>query len=186
MNATRPNGIVLLLGPSGIGKSTAMESAKRIVLKTAFVDLDQLAENRGRMQGLIGPGESAEKLLVSKGPNAFLQFGIDAASEFTARAVEHAVVIDVGAGFLAADQIGAWLNQHASVAFMSPMPVAYERMKLRRPSDPRRFGDYVAQEFSAARKKLYESTTYQINADCSAEELGQRLIRLLLGLVTSS
>jgi hypothetical protein len=186
MTQPRSERLVFLLGPSAIGNSTAMEYAKGMMPHTAFVELDQLAEKLGRTLGLISQNEGAEHLLVNQGRDAFLQIGIDAASAFSREAVNRSVVIDVGAGFLDASKIGMWLSQYTSVALCAPPRIAYDRMRLRSSYDQRRFIDYMAQEFSTARTHLYEGTTYQINANCGAELLGQRLICLLVGLVTSA
>jgi hypothetical protein len=163
-----------------------MEYAKGMLPHTAFVELDQLAGDLGRRRGLIAQHQGTEQLLMSQGCDAFLQIGTEAASEFVSGAVTETVLIDVGAGFLDATKFGLWLSQHTSVALFAPPKIAYDRMRLRRPDDRRRLIDYTAQEFSPARKHLYEKTTYRINAECVAEVLGQRLLRLLVGLVTGA
>jgi hypothetical protein len=94
-------------------------------------------------------------------------------------------VIDFGAGFLDAAGTRESLSRHTSVSLAAPIRVAYERMRKRRPSDPRRFEQYAAEEFSPARTALHQLTTFTVNADGTAEELGRRSTRLLVGVFTN-
>jgi hypothetical protein len=48
-----------------------------------------------------------------------------------------------------AEKIGAWFLPHTSAGFTTLRSVAYQRTKLQRRTDPRRFGDHVISEFSA-------------------------------------
>jgi hypothetical protein len=69
---------------------------------------------------------------------------------------------------------------------LAPAGVAFERMRQLEPNDGRKFSEYLAQEFAATRKQLYENSTYQINANCNAEMLAERLFWLLVGLLPNA
>jgi hypothetical protein len=118
-------------------------------------------------------------------PDGFRQPCRKDTAELVAEISGRTAVIDVGAGFLDAVRMSEWLSRHTSVALMAPVGVVYDRMRQRRPGDPRGFKDYADQEFSKDRMRLYRRATFSINADCETEELGRRFVRLLVGLVTN-
>jgi shikimate kinase len=177
--------LILLLGPSGVGKSTAMNFGHGILHDVTFVSLDRLARDLGRQRGIVRQDQGVQDLLRTLGhADPFLELGIEAATKLVADAPERPAVIDIGAGFLDASRMSEWLSRHTSVALMAPPEVVYDRMRQRRPDDPRGFKDYVVQEFSDDRMRLYRLSTYSINANCEKEELGWRFARLLVGFVT--
>jgi shikimate kinase len=175
--------VVLVIGPSGVGKSSALKVAEAAVSNCVFASLDRLARDRGRQQRTIGSEQGVNDLRRKLGDdNQFLNVGIEAVNELV-RVVPHKHhVIDVGAGFMDASTVACWFRQHTLIALLAPPEVVYARIRQAR-GDGRTLEQYKDQEFSKARKALYQQAVYTINADCtSAEDLGSRLVSLLLGV----
>ncbi len=176
--------VVLVIGPSGIGKSSALKFAEVAIQSCVFASLDDLARDRGRSLKIIGPDEGVNALRQKLGDdNQFLRVAIEAVTEFAGSIPDRHHVIDVGAGFLDADAVADWLRQHILIALVAPAEIVHARIKQAR-GDPRTLEQYKAQEFSTFRKALYRQAVYTINADCtSAEQLGGRFASLLLGVL---
>jgi hypothetical protein len=176
--------MVLVIGPSGVGKSSSLKIAEAAVPGCVFTSLDDLARDRGRSLGLIGSDEGVNALRQKlRNDNQFLSVAIEAANEFASNAPGRHPVIDVGAGFMDASTVVDWFRQHTLIALLAPAEIVHARMRKAR-DDSRTLGQYKAQEFSTVRQGLYRQAIYTINADCaSAEQLGCRLASLLLGII---
>jgi shikimate kinase len=178
--------LVLVFGPSGVGKSTAIKCARDLLQSVVFESLDQLARDLGRERGIIQQGQGVRDLLHILGADDFLGMGIDSLNQLLTNNPEQAAVIDVGAGFLDASKVGNWLATHMSVVLFASPEVAYERIRTAR-GDGRTFQQYSSQEFASARRRLYNQAQFSINAECeSPEQLCQRFVRLLTGLIPES
>ena len=121
--------LILIFGPSGIGKSTAMRYARRVLPDVAFVPLDGLARDLGREREIISGNQGVCELLKKLGANRFLELAIDSANRLTEKSEEGPAAIDVGAGFLDARRVGSWLAAHTNVVFAASPTVAYERIQ---------------------------------------------------------
>jgi shikimate kinase len=173
---------VLVVGPSGVGKSSALHYAAQSLGKCRFASLDDLARDLGRERGLIGGSEGVITLRQQLGDDdQFLRLGIDAVERLE-RQDGGFLIVDVGAGFLDAPTVGAWLRHRTSVALLAPCEVVHRRIVQAR-ADQRSLTEYAAQEYSERRRALYAHAIYTVNADCTLTELGVRFLKLLVGLV---
>jgi shikimate kinase len=175
---------VLVIGPSGVGKSAALRFAETSVSDCHFSSLDDLAQDRGRALKKIGSKEEVNDLRSKlNDDDEFLRLGVEAVDELVAGVLRRHHVIDIGAGFMDAAAIADWFRQHTLIALLASPEVTHARIKQAR-DDKRTLEQYKAQEFSPARKALYGQAVYTINAECkSPEELGCRLTSLLLGIL---
>jgi hypothetical protein len=70
---------VLVIGPSGVGKSSALGYAARSLGMCRFASLDHLARDQGREHGVIGGSSGVNALRHKLGnDDVFLQFGTNA------------------------------------------------------------------------------------------------------------
>lgn len=174
---------LLVIGPSGVGKSTAIAFASRSLDECRFVQLDRITRDLGRERGLIGATEGINALRQRlRNDEAFLRIGQHAVEQ-----LDHQdgglLVVDVGAGFLDASSVREWLRESTSVALLAPCEVVHGRI-VRGRTDPRSLTEYAAQEYTEQRRSLYAQATYSVNADCPEDELGSRFVRLLVGVAS--
>jgi shikimate kinase len=168
---------LLVIGPSGVGKSSALGLAAQSLDECRFVFLDDLARDVGRERGLIHGTEGVNELRQTlQDDDMFLRLGSCAIER-----LEPLLVVDVGAGFLDAPSVAKWLREQSSVALLAPCEVVHRRI-VRSRTDRRSLAEYATQEHSERRRALYALATYTVNADCAADELGARFIKLLDGV----
>lgn len=178
--------LVLLFGPSGIGKSTAIKFANERIQGVIFEPLDALTKQLGRELKFIREDQGIRELQRAiNNPDKFLELGIQAVNRLVANNPSQTVVIDVGAGFLDGSRISDWIANNISVVLCASSQVAYERIQTNR-NDTRTFDEYREQEFAAHRERLYFQAQYKIDATCNAEQLGLRFIELLTGLISGT
>ncbi len=172
--------LILVFGPSGVGKTTALKFDISPEMGVVIGIMDELAENLARECGIISSGESVIGLWrMWNGGNGFLSIGIEAVSKFQNLNPEKKCVIDVGAGFLDAPCARDWLARNTTILFWAPKEIAYERRK-KRCGDQGTLQDYGAREYSPSRLKLYELANHTVDAGCDSEDsLRNRVKRLL-------
>jgi len=178
--------IILLYGPSGVGKSSAIVLASTQMSAVRFESLDQLAQDFGRRRRLIGPDQGILDLSNTlANADRLLEVGKEAVAELVGKGSRQVVVLDIGAGFLDAMDMPNWLRSNTPVVMMAPPKVVHDRIVAAR-NDQRSFAQYRAQEFSEDRLRLYHLAHFTMNADCSTVSLlGDRLVNLLRGLATT-
>lgn len=120
--------LILVYGPSGVGKTTAFQFAEGRVGNVEFESLDEMTAAFGRRKGFISESQNALDLYLRLKPDGFLATGIQAANELLAANVSRPVVLDVGAGFLESRLAGEWLSRHICVLFKASPEVAYRRL----------------------------------------------------------
>jgi shikimate kinase len=159
---------LLVIGPSGVGKSSALQFVARSVDECRFRCLDGLARDLGRERGLIGENEGVNALRQKlRDDDEFLRLGRDAIERL--EPVDGGLlIVDVGAGFLDATSVSEWLRRQTSVALLAPCEVVHRRIVQSR-ADQRSLSEYADQEYSEQRRALYAQATYTINADCEAD-----------------
>jgi shikimate kinase len=116
--------IILVYGPSGVGKTTAFHFAMTQVPNAKFASLDKVVTDFA--------GKNAGDLLVELGPDEFLETGKRAIKELLVASPMQPVVLDVGAGFLESRHAGEWLSTCKCVVFRVSPEVAHQRDEGRR------------------------------------------------------
>lgn len=179
--------MILVYGPSGVGKSTAFKSAEGRVHEARLLSLDGVTKAFGKAHGLIGEGQGVTDLAMKLGPDEFLRTGIRAADELLAENPSQTLVLDVGAGFLESPLAERWLAASRSIVFGASPETAYRRIQGRcrqrgRPDDPRTLKEYEDQEFSPLRRRYYKMANHVIDAELRADEVARSLVMLILEL----
>jgi shikimate kinase len=170
---------ILIFGPSGVGKSTAIQYARQVLTGVVFLPLDHLARQRGLERELIGRDQGICELLDRVGADRLLELAIEATTSLWENRIQRPVVIDVGAGFLDAAAVGKWLSGHTTIVFFAEPALVYDRMRAAR-GDQRTLAQYRSREFAPRRRRLYRQARFRIDADCGTpRELGERLVQLL-------
>src|SRR5258708_2014594 len=106
---------LLVIGPSGVGKSSALQFAARSLAESRFRCLDGLARDLGRERGVIGENEGVNALRQQlRDDDEFLRLGRDAVERLEPLD-GGLLIVDVGAGFLDATSVSKWLREQVSV-----------------------------------------------------------------------
>lgn len=176
--------IVLIVGPSGVGKSTACNAVKPEFTKLLFEDLDVLA---GRWAHRNAISDSPDvHVLHRKLQDAarFLEIGLSAITELTARPDNRPIVIDVGAGFQEAAGAKKLYRLYPCITISAAPEVVYGRIRKAR-NDSRTLVEYIQGEFNQHRLNIYGASPHQIDTSSqtieqTAEALG-KVLRQLFG-----
>jgi shikimate kinase len=167
------NKIVLIVGPSGVGKTTASQAIRPEFPELTFDDLDDLAARWAHSKGLI---DRADVHLLNRtigNADSFLLRGLEAISDLAERNKDRSIVIDVGAGF-----------QVSSITIIAAPEVAYKRIREQR-NDSRTLQGYINEEFNRHRTSVYDASQHRIDTtNLTIEQTTQQLadfLRQLLG-----
>jgi hypothetical protein len=102
---------LLVIGPSGVGKSSALDFAAQSLKECRFVCLDALARDLGRERGLIGGGEGVNALRQKlRDDDEFLRLGTCSVERLDPQD-RGLLVVDVGAGFLDAPSASGFVSR---------------------------------------------------------------------------
>jgi shikimate kinase len=167
--------VVLLVGPSGVGKSTLGEYAGQKVANCQFRDLDRLVEER--------TGCSASKLLPDIGNDAFLALCCKEVEALCAGCVDELCIVVVGSGALQSSHAPEWLRQHLTLAITAPAEEVYKRGGKR--NRARTCTEFEQTEYSPRRIEIYDSADYKLPVDgLSEQEAKDRFLELIESLKT--
>ncbi|GAB5445117.1 MAG: hypothetical protein Fues2KO_54660 [Fuerstiella sp.] len=175
--------IILLLGPSGVGKTTSYELIADEVPQCECRHLDGLASRWGVAQGWLKK-ESVGLLRSHIDDNQlFLAFGLEAIGAFAADHHDRHCVIDVGAGFQDARSAKYLSRIHRTIALTGDAHAIYQR-KLDHRGEDRSFEEYFAVEFSEHRRSVYNACQHTIDTthqskDETADQLKATLQQIL-------
>ena len=174
--------IVLVVGPSGVGKSSTCELAARHFPQVVFRDLDGLAARCGFEMGIIQ--EVRASLLFGKiGPERYLEVGLQSINKLAAEFSNQHLVIDVGAGFQVAPSAIKLHLQYPIIAITASLRAAHQRIVLNR-GDKRSMDHYKQFEFSPHRIAVYDSARHKIDTTSATPEQTRvefmRILDLLL------
>ena len=171
--------VILVIGPSGVGKSDYGRHAANVIPDCRFFDLDELVSQRSRTP--------ASQLLGQIGNDAFLgrcQQEVDAISQSCTQDV---AVVAVGAGALQSGHVGAWLSRHVglTMAVVAPPAEVYRRGGDRNRN--RTLEQFIATEYSQHRQRLYETAKCRCCVTgLSVEEAKNRFADIIRKLVMQS
>ena len=176
---------ILILGPSGIGKTTATKNAMKHLKHVRFVVLDNIAHRAARESGLIDKKDNLNALIsaLGKDRNRFFDYGMQALHTFMGAHTASPVVVDVGTGFLDSNRSLGWITNKPSLAITAESAIAYDRFKKARKLDIS-YEQYCSTQFSEFRMDCYNSAGLVIKSDQLSEEmLSQRFLFCLLSLL---
>jgi adenylate kinase len=169
---------VLVFGPSGVGKTETINIAAKMARDYEFESLDVLVDKAARARGFRG----LDQLRKSAGNDRFLQVGRELIAERQAQCVNR-LVIDVGSGFLTAENSGIWLHEHSSIVIFASLEFTYERIQSR--GFKGTLEQYRDGEFSLRRLAMYDQADHRLEiAGLSREQAGANLVSLLQNLAT--
>lgn len=145
--------VILVIGPSGVGKSDYGQHAAKVVPRCRFFDLDSLVSRRSCTP--------ASKLLPQIGNDAFLCCCQQEVEALLQSCTEGVAVVAVGAGALQSNQAHAWLAGHPgpTIAVVATAEEVYARGG-RRNSD-RTIEAFKKVEYAGHRKLLYNAAEHQ-------------------------
>lgn len=170
---------VLLLGPSGIGKTTVMKHLQKWGGILNALSLDNITHQHARELGLISHKDDLNRLLeiLEHDRDRFFTFGLEALNQHLAAFDDKPVLIDVGTGFLDAPASLRWIQQHSSIALMADNAISFDRFRKHRNIDVT-YEQYMATQFCVTRLKAYNQATIIIRTDSMDEANTVRQVAL--------
>jgi shikimate kinase len=147
--------VILVIGPSGVGKSDYGGHAAQVIPDCRFFDLDALVSQRA--------GVRASQLLGQIGHDAFLDRCQQEMAAITQSRTQGIAIVVVGAGVFDSGRFGAWLSGHAgpTIAVVAPPDEVYRRGGERNRN--RTLEQFTATEYSQRRQSLYKAAKYQFD-----------------------
>jgi shikimate kinase len=171
--------IVLVIGPSGVGKSTLVGLVKVLFTDFEFCHLDDEAADYAHRNGLISHPDV--QMIVAFGWERFLEIGKESLNELAASTSRH-LVVDVGAGFLQTNAFIPLLQQFPSICISGSKEAAHQRCSLRK-NERRDFAEYCSIEFSKSRLTMYGLCHHTIDTThLTEEQSAEKLSRILHSL----
>jgi len=160
------NNLTLLLGPSGIGKTSVIKKLMRSVPSIRCVVLDNIVHKHARENGLIDKKDNLNALIkaLDHDRSRLFEYGLLALEEYQHQFTDKAIVVDVGTGFLDAKESMAWVIDKPSIAITACSAIAYERFHHARKLDIS-YEQYMTTQFSSARNAIYNSAAIVIKSD---------------------
>ncbi|ADN74653.1 hypothetical protein Fbal_0439 [Ferrimonas balearica DSM 9799] len=179
------NQTILLLGPSGIGKTTVVKALTQRTPSVASVTLDNITHRYARAQGLIGPKEDLNALIAAleHDRERFLSFGQEALAIHTESLVDKSVIVDVGTGFLDAPSSKTWIRGYCSICLSADSAAAFDRFRKARQLDIT-YEQYMTTQFSKCRSSTYQLADTVIKTDAlSPDETAHRFACTVFGML---
>lgn len=145
--------IILVIGPSGVGKSDYGEYAQKTLQGCQFFDLDSLVRKQKKIP--------VSQLLPKIGNDAFLKCCQHEVDALFKSYLESTAIVAVGAGALQSRHASGWLSCHPgpTIAVIASPDEVYKRGGKR--NCDRSLAQFTETEYSQARWDLYNAAKYQ-------------------------
>jgi shikimate kinase len=171
--------IVLIVGPSGVGKTTSHHAAESHFADVVFQPLDGLAARWAVQQGIIDRESVTLLNRTVRNPELFLSIGLLSIGKLAGEQAGKHVVIDMGAGFQVAPTAARLRRIFRIITINAEAEVAYDRI-CRARNDSRTLDQYRRDEFAENRLAVYRSAHYEIDSSRQTEgETAAQLISTL-------
>ena len=163
------NMIVLIVGPSGVGKTITYKAVEPQFPDAIFRHLDGLAAQWAFQHGIID--RECVTLLdrTINTPSLFHSIGLFAIGKLSGENPGKHLVIDFGAGFQVAPTAAHLYRLFPVIAITAAPEVAYKRIKEAR-NDARTIDQYRQQEFSSNRVSVYNSAQDSVDTSNQSRE----------------
>ena len=147
--------LILIIGPSGVGKSTLGDYASKKFSNCEFYDLDNLIKKRYN-------SKSTKLLFSSIGPDLFFESSCKALTEIENKYDSQICLTAVGAGTLVSQKSKDLIVKYTTISITAPQ----EEVFLRNPLGlDRGIEEFKSTEYSKHRLSLYKSTNFNFKAD---------------------
>ena len=169
---------IFLVGPSGIGKTTAIKYVLSQTKHIKCVILDNIVHKQAREQGLINKHEDLNALIkvLNGDRDKLFTFGQNALEQELQHCNNRPVLVDVGTGFLDAEHSLEWITGQQAIAITADIACAFDRFRKARKLDIS-YEQYATTQFSKQRTVIYDHASVVIKSDNLTE---QKLCRLFL------
>jgi len=147
--------LILLIGPSGVGKSSLASYASAKISNCKFYDLDDLVAKESGVQKAIN-------VFNRDGPEIFFQKSVEIIENIKNQNDNQLYLIAVGAGTLVSQQSKNRLKNYTTISIIAPP----EKVIVRNPLGPNRdFQEFKMTEYSPFRLSLYQSANFNFPVD---------------------
>lgn len=145
--------VILVIGPSGVGKTTYGRHVEEVIPECQFFDIDRLVHKRWN--------KSVRQQLHDDGNNAFFKRCQQVVDGLLQHCNESVGIAALGAGALQSDLVSTWLSNYPdpTIAIVADPDEVYRRGKQR--NQNRTFEQFREMEYSQRRKDLYNIAQYQ-------------------------
>lgn len=169
--------LIVVIGPSGVGKTTYGQRAATDIERCQFVDLDAAVS--------ASKGCPAGDLLPRIGADRFSDVSRDVllAISGTLQAGQ-TIIVAVGAGSLESSRAESWLFRGPTITVTAKPEQVFARGGAR--NAHRDLAQFEATEFSSARQRLYRRADCTLDvSDLGLEDAQARFTQLVRGLLQS-
>ena len=178
--------IVLIVGPSGVGKTSTYQAAESHFPGVVFHHLDGLAARWALQKGIIDLESVTLLNQTVSDAEVFLSIGLMAIGKLEGENPGKHLLIDVGAGFQVSRTAAKLHRVFQIIAITAEPMVAFSRIQHGR-NDQRTFEQYHRDEFSPKRVAVYRSAHHTIDSSRqSPAETALQLIDILKSLFGNS
>lgn len=161
--------IVLIVGPSGVGKTKTCKEAGLNFPNVVLQDLDGMAAQWAVDNNMIDHTSITLLDRILSDPERLLSIGIKAIEILARENPNKHLVIDVGAGFQVATSAAQLHSEFIVVALTATPEAAYRRIVEAR-NDDRTFDQYRNQEYADKRIAVYKSAHHTIDTSSQSQQ----------------